>query len=243
MSLYDRPEPRTAAEARERAAAAIAWRKEQFRRPAPMVEVAPPPPAPKPIPRPVVVALPPKPAPTPEPSPEPIEPPEPAICLSVRAVTLAASAHFGTSHIDLVSGRRSHPLTNERHIMIYVAKIATPFPLTQIAMRLNRDHTTILHSCKRVEKWIAAGSEYAITAVKGIMAHLGIPWDPAAAIGPPPRPRRGMTWTEDEMEHLRRCVLSCRYPMSRLLEEFDRTEGAIITKMQLLGLKLRKSEE
>jgi chromosomal replication initiator protein len=59
--------------------------------------------------------------------------------------------YFTLSTADLVSKSRSRPLTQARHIAMYLIRENTGLSLIKIGEVFNRDHTTALHGIKKVE--------------------------------------------------------------------------------------------
>ncbi|MBA3691622.1 MAG: chromosomal replication initiator protein DnaA [Actinobacteria bacterium] len=59
--------------------------------------------------------------------------------------------YFTLSSADLVSKSRSRPLTQARHIAMYLIRENTGLSLIKIGEAFNRDHTTALHGIKKVE--------------------------------------------------------------------------------------------
>jgi chromosomal replication initiator protein len=59
--------------------------------------------------------------------------------------------YFTLSTADLVSKSRSRPLTQARHIAMYLIRECTGLSLIKIGEVFNRDHTTALHGIKKVE--------------------------------------------------------------------------------------------
>ena len=54
---------------------------------------------------------------------------------------------------DIISGDRSRPLVDARHIAMYVTRQMTPLSYPDIGREFGgRDHTTVLHAVRRVEK-------------------------------------------------------------------------------------------
>lgn len=71
----------------------------------------------------------------------------------IRNVTCA---HFQVDPVDLISARRSAHLIRPRHIVYYLCKKLTLRSLPVIGRKLgDRDHTTILHGIRRMEKLLA----------------------------------------------------------------------------------------
>jgi chromosomal replication initiator protein len=60
---------------------------------------------------------------------------------------------------DLVSAKRTPAITRGRHLAMYLARELTDLSLAQIAGAFNRDHTTVMHALRSVEKRLEVGSE------------------------------------------------------------------------------------
>ena len=63
------------------------------------------------------------------------------------------------SRADLRSPRRAPNLVRGRQLAMYVARNQTDLSLAEIARGFDRDHSTVLHSIRRVEKDLAPGSD------------------------------------------------------------------------------------
>jgi chromosomal replication initiator protein len=59
--------------------------------------------------------------------------------------------YFATRPEDLFSKSRSRPLTNARHVAMYLLRELTGLSLIKIGELFDRDHTTALHGIKRIE--------------------------------------------------------------------------------------------
>ena len=67
---------------------------------------------------------------------------------------------FKISKNEMLSSRRSRYLVRPRQTAIYLTKILTSKSLPEIGREFsNRDHTTIIHSVKTIEKLITADAE------------------------------------------------------------------------------------
>ena len=63
------------------------------------------------------------------------------------------ASHFNLNIQELLSPRRSRSLARPRQIAMYFAKKLTTRSLPEIGREFsNRDHTTIIHSVKTIEK-------------------------------------------------------------------------------------------
>ena len=79
-------------------------------------------------------------------------------CLSENNVTIdqiqsLVCKYFKISKNEMLSSRRSRYLVRPRQTAIYLTKILTSKSLPEIGREFsNRDHTTIIHSVKTIEK-------------------------------------------------------------------------------------------
>lgn len=70
------------------------------------------------------------------------------------------SEHFNISEEDIISSKRNADIAKPRQIAMYLCRQLTTFPLDQIGRYFgNRDHTTILHGCKKIGKEITDSVE------------------------------------------------------------------------------------
>jgi hypothetical protein len=114
------------------------------------------------IAKPAIVAL----APTePTPIPEHAEPVpwrKEWISTTTRIKIEVLKAHPEVTLRDLDSHRRSVPVALARHIAMYLTKVLTGKSLPEIGRRLGgRDHTTVLHGIKKVERMIESDEAFA----------------------------------------------------------------------------------
>ena len=67
---------------------------------------------------------------------------------------------FKIRQAEMVSARRARAVARPRQIAMYLAKQLTPRSLPEIGRRFGgRDHTTVIHAVKQIEKLRAADSE------------------------------------------------------------------------------------
>ena len=73
-----------------------------------------------------------------------------------------ASAHFFEIPLDkLVGATRKQDVATARHVSMYLSKSLTGAPLKTIGLQFgNRDHSTVIHACRRVEDKISADPEF-----------------------------------------------------------------------------------
>ena len=69
--------------------------------------------------------------------------------------------HYGLTRQDLVGKSRSRPLTNARHVAMYLTRECTGLSLIKIGELFDRDHTTVMHGIRKTEQLMRArGSVY-----------------------------------------------------------------------------------
>lgn len=90
-------------------------------------------------------------------APETIEPvdicvlPIAAPKITVDAIKRVVCRHYGISHTDIISPRRTLKIGRPRMVAIYLSRELTERSLPEIGRKFgNRDHTTALHSVSRV---------------------------------------------------------------------------------------------
>ena len=72
--------------------------------------------------------------------------------VTVQVIQSEVERMFKISHEDLVSSKRSKDITYPRHIAIYLSRYMTEESLQDIGKKFgNRDHTTVMHSVKKIE--------------------------------------------------------------------------------------------
>ena len=69
---------------------------------------------------------------------------------SIAAIQEAVCSVLEVSRDDLLSTKRTTPVTRARQLAVYLSRDLTSLSLAQIAREFNRDHTTILHAIRAV---------------------------------------------------------------------------------------------
>ena len=73
--------------------------------------------------------------------------------ITVDKIQNVVSNYFNISLQDMLSQRRSRPLARPRQIAMYLAKKMTTRSLPEIGRRFaNRDHTTVIHAVKTINR-------------------------------------------------------------------------------------------
>jgi chromosomal replication initiator protein len=90
---------------------------------------------------------------------------------TVEEVQAAAADAFGITLDDLVSGGRSPRLAWPRQVAMYLSRELTDQTLPAIGRAFGRDHTTVMHACKRTAERMA-GDPDAYEAVRALTERL-----------------------------------------------------------------------
>ena len=73
--------------------------------------------------------------------------------ITIDKIQNVTSNFFNISLSDMLSPRRSRPLARPRQVAMYLAKKLTSRSLPEIGRKFsNRDHTTVIHAVKTIEK-------------------------------------------------------------------------------------------
>jgi chromosomal replication initiator protein len=92
--------------------------------------------------------------------------------LTVEAIQEATAVAFGLTRDELLSEGRAARLTWPRQVAMYLAREHTPETLPAIGARFGgRNHTTVLHACRRTAQRIATDPE-ALEMVRRLTEHL-----------------------------------------------------------------------
>jgi len=91
---------------------------------------------------------------------------------SLAEIRLAACKHFGVSDDEIVSPSRAARIAWPRHAAMFLARELTDESLPAIGREFGgRDHSTVLHACRRAGERIAKDAE-AAKAVETLRAQL-----------------------------------------------------------------------
>jgi hypothetical protein len=73
--------------------------------------------------------------------------------LSVRTIQRAVCEYYGVSLLDLLSSRRTKAVVLPRQVAVWLCRRLTPYSLPAIGHHFShRDHTTMLHSARRIDE-------------------------------------------------------------------------------------------
>jgi chromosomal replication initiator protein len=93
-------------------------------------------------------------------------------CPTIDRIQREVCAYFGITRLTLLAHRRPADEVHYRQVAMYLAKILTVQSLPEIGRRFNkRDHTTVLHACRKIEKERKASADLdsTITALKELI--------------------------------------------------------------------------
>jgi chromosomal replication initiator protein len=80
--------------------------------------------------------------------------------VTIDEIQRRVSDHFNIRATEMVSARRARAVARPRQIAMYLSKQLTPRSLPEIGRRFGgRDHTTVIHAVKQIEKLRASDSE------------------------------------------------------------------------------------
>lgn len=68
----------------------------------------------------------------------------------IQSVIEIVGRYYGTSRASILSDDRHQSVIVARHTAIYVSRLAGGFSYPQIAEGFGRDHTSVMHACKRM---------------------------------------------------------------------------------------------
>jgi hypothetical protein len=81
----------------------------------------------------------------------PIDPVERIV--NIAGIRRATAEHFKMSEAELMANRRFRPIVRARQVAMYLCKILTTRSLLEIGRRFGgRDHTTVLHAVRQIER-------------------------------------------------------------------------------------------
>jgi chromosomal replication initiator protein len=87
--------------------------------------------------------------------------------VTIREIQKCISKHFGISMTELLASRRLAKIVRPRQIGFYLARKLTSRSLPEIGRRFGgKDHTTVLHACKKVEERMSTDPNLARTVAE-----------------------------------------------------------------------------
>ena len=92
--------------------------------------------------------------------------------VSCKTIIKVVCDYYGLTKQQLTSKTRTRNIANARHIAMYLSRKLLDLPFTNIGEEFgNRDHSTVMNACERVEKNIKENNLYkkAITEIESII--------------------------------------------------------------------------
>lgn len=127
--------------------------------------------------------------------------------LTVRSIAQAVSQYYAIGWNDIASARRTVDVVRARQILMFLCREHTTLSLPQIGRRVGgRDHTTVLHSCRKIEHLRDTDAELAqeLAEIEGILGDTRTPSPaeaapdrPALPVIPPPRGAEAVRMVEE----------------------------------------------
>jgi chromosomal replication initiator protein len=90
----------------------------------------------------------------------------------LQAIMKRVAAAFAVTEKELLAPSRLRTVLVARQVAIYLARGLTGLSLPRIAAAFGRDHTTVLHACRKVEEAMASDERLA-GAVGQLRCELG----------------------------------------------------------------------
>lgn len=173
--------------------------------------------------------------------------------LSCRFVFEHVAAFYGVPVIEIASHRREARIAWARHIGMYLARKLTLRSLPEIGRMVGgRDHTTILHGCRRIAA-LVEGDPVLAAEIEVIVSRItaGLPVAVTAGVNtdPPETMKRfenhmlfglQVFWNDQRKAELRRLWMA-GVSSDEIGARFGRTRRAINERAALLGLPSRRA--
>lgn len=90
----------------------------------------------------------------------------------VDTILRAVCAEFGVTKDDLLSKKREATISQARQITMYLLREDAGLTVARIGRELERDHSTVLHGCGRIETAIADSDDSIISAISAVRENL-----------------------------------------------------------------------
>ncbi len=87
--------------------------------------------------------------------------------LSVQQIQRRTAEFYQVNLQDMLSARRARDVARPRQVAMYLTKHLTNLSLPDIGRRFGgRDHSTVLHSCKRIEELLESDADFTVNLQK-----------------------------------------------------------------------------
>ncbi len=85
--------------------------------------------------------------------------PEKQLNISIDDVIKAVANHYNLSFADVKGKKRTKNIMMPRQIAMYIAREMTEYSTTELGAEFNKDHTTVMHACQKIEEAIKNDSQ------------------------------------------------------------------------------------
>lgn len=85
--------------------------------------------------------------------------PEKQLNISIDDIIKAVANHYNLSFADVKGKKRTKNIMMPRQIAMYIAREITEYSTTELGAEFNKDHTTVMHACQKIEESIKNDSQ------------------------------------------------------------------------------------
>lgn len=85
--------------------------------------------------------------------------PEKQLNVSIDDIIKAVANHYNLSFADVKGKKRTKNIMMPRQIAMYIAREITEYSTTELGAEFNKDHTTVMHACQKIEESIKNDSQ------------------------------------------------------------------------------------
>jgi chromosomal replication initiator protein len=78
-----------------------------------------------------------------------------SLAIEPDSIVLVVAAHYGNTRDQLKGKRRTNSVALPRQIAMYLMRRQTTLSLSEIGRFFDRDHTTVIHACSKIERLLA----------------------------------------------------------------------------------------
>jgi chromosomal replication initiator protein len=78
-----------------------------------------------------------------------------SLAIEPDAIVLAVASHYGITREQLKGKRRTNSVALPRQVAMYLMRRQTTLSLAEIGRFFDRDHTTVIHACSKIERLTA----------------------------------------------------------------------------------------
>jgi chromosomal replication initiator protein len=93
--------------------------------------------------------------------------------ISIARIQQRVADYYRLPLRELLSDRRAREVARPRQVAMYLCKTHTPRSLTEIARKFSRDHTTVIHAVRQIER-LRIDNEQVAADVSNLRRALGV---------------------------------------------------------------------